>query len=89
MLEDGAIALGDSLALLPWNLRVDLDVEHHYSTSVLIHPRQREGVESWRYVIKNLSLIAQHEGEIQGDVDRHHRIKALVCRPRYSSEDKI
>ena len=34
---DRAIALRDSLALLPWHVRVTLDVE---GTSVLIHPRQ-------------------------------------------------
>ena len=38
---DGAIALGDSLAPLPWHLRVDLDVK---DTNVLVHLRQREGL---------------------------------------------
>ena len=42
MLGNEAIALGDSLALLPWRLRVNLGPEGHYYTSVLEHPRQRE-----------------------------------------------
>ena len=37
-----AITLGDSLAPLPWYLRVNLDVK---VTNVLIHPRQRESQE--------------------------------------------
>ena len=41
MVKNEAVALGDSLALLPWHLRVNLNVEH---TSVLVHPRQREGL---------------------------------------------
>ena len=34
---------GDSLALLPWHLRVNLGTK---DISVLIHPRQRAGQES-------------------------------------------
>ena len=41
MMGDGAIALGDSLAPLPWHLSVNHDVK---DSSVLIHPRQREGL---------------------------------------------
>ena len=41
---NGAIALGDSLALLLWYLRLNLDVKDPYFTSVLVHPRQREGL---------------------------------------------
>ena len=41
LLGDGAIALRDSLAPIPWHVRVTLDVE---DTSVLIHPRQREAL---------------------------------------------
>ena len=40
MLGNGAIALGDSLALLPWHLGVNLDVR---DTSVFVHPHQRKG----------------------------------------------
>ena len=54
---------------------------------LLIHPRQREDQESWGNVINNVSSIVQHEGEAQGDVDRGHRTKVLVYRPKYSSED--
>ena len=41
MLGDEAIALMDSLAPIPWHVRVTLDVE---DTSVLVHPRQRKGL---------------------------------------------
>ena len=41
LLGDGIIALGGSLAPVPWHIRVNLDVK---DTSVLIHPRQREGL---------------------------------------------
>ena len=41
MLGNGAMALGNSLALRPWHLRVNLGTE---DTIVLIHPRQREGL---------------------------------------------
>ena len=37
--------------------------------------------------MKNVSLIAQLEGETQ-DVNRRHREKLLIDRPRYSSETK-
>ena len=54
---------------------------------MLIHPRQREGQESRGDVIKNVSLSTQHIGETQEDIDRLHRTKVLVCRPKYSFED--
>ena len=38
--------------------------------------------------MKNVSLIAKHVGDTQEGVDRHHREKVLVCRPRYSSKDE-
>ena len=44
MMENAAIALGDSLAPVPWHLRVNLGTKDHYYTSVLRHPRQREGL---------------------------------------------
>ena len=40
-LQSGDIALGDSLAQVPWYFRVNFEVE---DTSVLIHPRQEEGL---------------------------------------------
>ena len=45
MMETGAIALGDSLALLllPWHLRVNPGTE---DASVSIHSHQREDQES-------------------------------------------
>ena len=43
--RDGAIALRDSLALLLWHVRATLDVE---VTSMLKHPRQREGLRVLR-----------------------------------------
>ena len=48
MMRGGAIALGDSLAPLPWPLRVNLGTEDHYRTSVLVHRRQREGLRVLR-----------------------------------------
>ena len=44
MMGDGTFALGDSFPPLPWHLRVNFDTEDHYSTSVLIHPRRKEGL---------------------------------------------
>ena len=41
---DGAIALGDRFAPVPWHLRVNLDVEVHYCISVLINSLQKEGL---------------------------------------------
>ena len=38
----GAIALGDSLTLLPWHLGVNLGTEDDF-TSVFVHPRQKGG----------------------------------------------
>ena len=54
------IALGDSLALLPWPLRVNLDVKDTVPlVSVIKHPRHhRKGQEFWGDVIKNKSLLA-------------------------------
>ena len=43
LLGDGANAFRDSLALFPWHVKVTLYVEVHYCTSLLKHPRQREG----------------------------------------------
>ena len=43
MLGDEVIALMDSLAPVPWHVRVTLDVE---DTSVLVHPRQRKGLRN-------------------------------------------
>ena len=40
MMENGAIALGDSLTLLLWHLRVNLVTE---DTSVTKHPCHRKG----------------------------------------------
>ena len=42
MMGNGAIALGDSLAPLPWHVRLNLGTEDQYCTSVLVHPRQGE-----------------------------------------------
>ena len=39
--------------------------------------------------MKNVSSIARHEGETQGDIDRRHRTNVLVCTPRYSSKYRI
>ena len=41
---NGDIALGDSLVPVMWYLRVNLGTEDHYCCSVLIHPRQKEGL---------------------------------------------
>ena len=41
-----AIALGDSHALLPWLIRLTSVPRYINRTSVLMHPRQREGQES-------------------------------------------
>ena len=41
-LGNGAIALGDVLALVAWYFRVNHGTENHYYTNVSIHPRQRE-----------------------------------------------
>ena len=47
LLRDGAIALRDSLALLPWHVRETSVPRTLVSfTSVIMHPRQREGEES-------------------------------------------
>ena len=54
MVGGGAIALGDSLAPLPRHLRVNLGTEDHCCTraSVLVHPRQREGLRVLRRCYK-------------------------------------
>ena len=46
LLRDGAITFGDSLALIPWHVRVTSVPRITDGTSVLKHPRQREGLKS-------------------------------------------
>ena len=53
-LYDGIIALGDSLALLPYQFSVHLGTE---DTSVLVHPHQRESQE-FQGDVTNVSLIS-------------------------------
>ena len=60
------IALGDSLASVPWHFRVNLGTEDS-STRVCSDTLTRgKGQESWRAVIKSVSSIAKHEGETHG-----------------------
>ena len=63
---DGAIALRDNLATVPWHFRVNLDVEEHFCTSVFIHPRQKEGLGVLEIYDKGRVLVAQHKGETRG-----------------------
>ena len=85
----GTIALGDNLAPLPWHLRVNLDVEDHFSTGVLIHPRQREGLRVLeRCYEEHIIISVACRGDTK-DANRRHRTKVLVDRPMYSSNDYI
>ena len=59
-----AIALGDSLAPLPWPLRINLDIK---GTSVLIHPWQREEIRVLeRYYIERIIISVACRGDTRG-----------------------
>ena len=68
-MENRSIFLGDSNALDPWHLKVNLDVKAH-STSVIEYPRSKNGYETLVNIIKNILLIASHEEEANGDQRR-------------------
>ena len=64
---NGAIAFEDSFTPLPWYFRVNLDVEDHYCTSVLIHPRQREGPRVLETCSKEHIIISsESRGDTKG-----------------------
>ena len=58
LMGNGAIALGDNLAPLPWHFTVNLDVKDHHPTSVLIHPRQRERLRVLERCYKEYVIIS-------------------------------
>ena len=74
-LGDGTIALRDSFALLLLACWGNLGTK---DTSVLIHPRQRKGQESWKRWCAERIINSGASGEDTADVHRRPETKVLV-----------